>query len=596
MPKSPKFYRQTSLWGCLLISLLLHLVGVYLVRDFWMEEIAPRAFRARLARIAPRFKPRRLVVGKKEIAAPRVEMEYLRSKAEPQEVPEGDMSRWAVVPKVEEQVAPTALREIASGAKGEIPELERVEMIRPSELGLADSMKVASMDLLRIVDMARGNREHALVMVDQKSRRDLLGYINFTRLSLYGAGSKRGGIDALTRYLRDYTRLLARVSEEAFELFLSEQLLKDPIHFLFEGGGLPPYRDEVVTYFSKEEKALLGRYLRGGGFLFVEGSNRFLREMAGHMRSALGEDGQLVTIPPSHMIYHSFYDFGGGFPGEDKSGRVEEKVEWGWYYPVHNVRPEDSANELATSQFANEDQEEEERTRPLGLWGVEFKGDLVAVFSDLGLNQNWIGSLDAESEDGSLYALMAGTNVVVYALTRAGGLTPKEERPVWMVKRPDVKQAEVERPSGEEGDGDGAEFVAAELLADLDASLAIVQAPLGSEIERNGLALRLDGRYSLELLKPGLHGLLLHNLPAGEHWLEVQYGGKRKQLEMDLQGGKVLTVTFGLNRFVFLSQLHMNQQEIQVGVEQWLDDFSDLQIEEIYLGEDRQLLEGADPF
>ena len=118
MPKRPKFYRQASLWGCLLISLLLHLVGVYMVRDFWMEEIAPRAFRARLARIAPRFKPRRLVVGKKEVSAPRVEMEYLRSKAEPQEIPEGDMSTWTVVPKMEEPVAPTALREIASGAKG----------------------------------------------------------------------------------------------------------------------------------------------------------------------------------------------------------------------------------------------------------------------------------------------------------------------------------------------------------------------------------------------------------------------------------------------------------------------------------------------
>jgi len=307
------------------------------------------------------------------------------------------------------------------------------------------------------------------------------------------------------------------------------------------------------------------------------------------MRSVLGEDGRLVTIPPSHPIYHSFYDFGGGFPGEDKSNRAEEKVDWGWFYPVNNIGTEESLTEVVISPFASEEEEEENPNPPLGLWGVELEGDLVAVLSDLGLNQRWMLSSDSDEDDSSVYGLMAGTNIAVYALIREGGLAPKEERPVWMVKRPEAKETILDEESGEPA-------IAEELLVDLDASLAIVQAPLGSEIERNGLAVRLDGRYSLELLKTGLHGLMLHNLPAGEHWLEIRYGGKSKQLEMDLQGGKVLTVTFGLNRFAFLSQLHMSQQEIQVGVEQWLDDFSDLQIEEIYLGEDRRLLEGSDPF
>ena len=63
----------------------------------------------------------------------------------------------------------------------------------------------------------------------------------------------------------------------------------------------------------------MGRYLREGGFLFIEGNNRFLREMAGHLRSVLGADGVLAPLPLSHMLYHSFYEFGGGFPGEDKA-------------------------------------------------------------------------------------------------------------------------------------------------------------------------------------------------------------------------------------------------------------------------------------
>ena len=78
---------------------------------------------------------------------------------------------------------------------------------------------------------------------------------------------------------------------------------------------MTPYDDHVLTMFSPEEKALIGRYLREGGFLFIEGNNRFLREMAGHLRSVLGADAALAPLPLSHMIFHSFFELGGGFPG-----------------------------------------------------------------------------------------------------------------------------------------------------------------------------------------------------------------------------------------------------------------------------------------
>lgn len=590
-PYRPRFYRQKSVWGSLLISLLLHLAVAYLASDFWMEEIAPRVFRARLERI-PQFKPKRLVVVGSQAEMPRVEMEYLSSQAAPQQVPEGDLATLPpAVPEVEVSGAPLALREIASGAKEDEPQLERVEMIRPSELGLADSMGIESMDLLRIVDMARAGKEHAVVIPDLGSRRDLQGFVNFTRLRVYGAGSDTGGsLDALARYLRDNTRLLARVREgEPYDYFLSDNLLKDPIHFLFQGGGLPPYRDEVLTYFSEEEKELLHQYLHGGGFLFVEGNNRFLREMAGQFKSILGDEGKLVVIPGSHPLYHSFYDFGGGFPGESKSA-VAESADQNWYYPVRMREP--GVDPLVNPQRTLPDQEEEQLS-PLGLWGVELKGELVVVFSDLGLYGQWIGSFSAivKADAASLPALMAGANVVVYALTRAGGLTPKEKPPVWMERRPEVAV-----PIAQDDDGPRVWAERQELLDDLDASLAVVQAPLGSEIGKGGLVVRLNGRYALELLKRDAHGLLLHNLPAGHHWLELEYGGKRKQLEIELQGGKVLTVTFGLNRFAFLRQLYLNQQERQVGVDQWLENFSDLRVEELYLGEDRRLLEEAQNF
>ena len=99
---------------------------------------------------------------------------------------------------------------------------------------------------------------------------------------------------------------------------MSEQLLKDPIHFLFED-TLSAYDPNLLTKFSAEEKALLGRYLREGGFLFIDGTNLYLREMKDQLREILGSEARLAPIPTSHPIYHSFYEFGGGFPGENRS-------------------------------------------------------------------------------------------------------------------------------------------------------------------------------------------------------------------------------------------------------------------------------------
>ena len=98
------------------------------------------------------------------------------------------------------------------------------------------------------------------------------------------------------------------------------------------------------------------------------------------------------------------------------------------------------------------------------------------------------------------------------------------------------------------------------------------------------------------MIKSDLHGLLLHNLPAGKHWLELHYGGESKHLEIDLQGGEVLPLTFALNRLAFFTQLRLSQMREVVKIEDWLESFSDLQIEEIYLDEERNVLDSATKF
>ncbi|MEW6755019.1 MAG: DUF4159 domain-containing protein [Candidatus Latescibacterota bacterium] len=575
-------------WGALLASLCLHLLAVFLAEEVWQEKVAPDTFRVRLAQ--PRLlRPNRMSVAGEARQLPRLEMEYLSAEGGPRDIPYDQLEMPQPAPlRLTPPGPPVALREFAAGAKEPEPVLPREEMVRPSTLGLADSAGVLSLDLLRIIDRARADRERSLVMIDPASKRDLLGYVNFTRLNVYGAGSRGAGLDALARYLRDYTRLLTRVRDQEYDYLLSEHLLKDPILFLCEGQGLPAYRDEVLTYFSPEEKALLGRYLAAGGFLYVEGSQRFLSEMAGHLQGILRDDGRLFPVPRDHMLYHSYYDFGDGFPGEDQRPRyAATDLDWGWDLPVEDPRA-GSTQEVTPTPFAPQfTVTTQERPRRLGIWGVERRGQTVGILSDLGFHRGWPASYDTGAT-GAEASLMAATNVVVYALTRPGGLTVKEEPPRWVHRRPTTPLA----LAGPE-EGNVPLPPSDELLADLDASLAVVQAPRGTPVGARGLQVTLDGRYTLELVQPHLSGVLLHNLPAGEHWLELTYGGKTKQLRVRLEGGKVQTVTFGLNRFAFLTQLHVGAQQEQIDLAQWLQEFTDLAVEQVHLGEDRALLEGS---
>jgi len=62
-------------------------------------------------------------------------------------------------------------------------------------------------------------------------------------------------------------------------------------------------------------------------------------------------------------------------------------------------------------------------------------------------------------------------------------------------------------------------------------------------------------------------------------------------LAVDLQGGRVTTLTFALNRFAFVTQLRMQEQKEKVGMRRFSEAFSDIEFEEIYLAEDREWLE-----
>jgi len=556
----------------LFVSLCLHLVVLFLADVFWYRKLEAEVFRARLL-ARPRFvQPPRPAFPRPEL--PRVEMEYLPSAAVPTEVPETGLSVPSSRPLETGTLSvPLVPTEAVSQPKAEGPELAREEMPSPVGEAFVDTFESQAMELLDLETLARADQKRAVVIPDLRSRRDTRGYVNFTSLRLDGVGSYafRGKpvLGDLARYMRDYTQILARLRPGPALYFLSEELLKDPIHFLFpmprhEGSWSPHER----FHLNDEEVELLGRYLRGGGFLFVDAGcgpddRWFLREMVRFLRRALGAEGRLFKIPASNPIYHSFYSFGAGFPGE-LDMRTLEGPGADWFYPDREpcMKP------------------------PRGLWGVEWNGELVGVISDLDLHLRWGGemtfcdTLEAEEEEETIVQpviipyLQAATNVVVYALTRPGGLATWRARPAWEQRRPEppLETAAVE----EFGKLDE------EVFDVLEATLALVHAPLGKPIREGGLRVTVDGVYAVEVLQRRIDGLLLHNLPAGRHRIELHHAGKSQRMEVELRGGRVLTVSFKLRGLGFFTVLALDSFVEQVRVEEWLEQFADLVMEEVY--------------
>ena len=566
-----------------LLSLLLHLLGLFLIGPLWEEEQEVRAFRARLT-YRPRFEPPpRLPVA--SINLPAVEMEYLESQ---RTVPKVAEAEPGLPPPPQAGVVP--LPETASPV---VPEFKPVSPApklalesrpsptalesrpSPTALGRVDTVESEAMELLRVEDLARAERsrveaEKAAIIPDLRSRRDISGFVTFT--TLYLDGVSNAGLDRLARYMRDHTRIFAQVRHRSERCFLSEQLLLYPIHFMYPGkGGSTPdllwkwrtlegstysysasdmieqSNTERFTYFSEEKLELLGRYLRSGGFLYVEGPSIepavrgeqmqwWLNEMIVHVHDALFPDGRYFQLPPTHPIYHAFFDLS---PREQKTRLLDVPVP-AWYF------------------------REGAKDWP-GLWGVELDGELVAVFNDTRLRP-----------DESAYGLKMMTNIVVYALSREGGLTRRRAQPAWKQPRPQIPLQTTEAFRAEDDD----------IYAELGASLALVSAPLGSRIDDSGLRLRIDGSFSLELLRSPGHAVLLHNLPSGRHRIELDYGGTNQQLGIDLAGGHVLTARLSLKRLFFFEQVRLRTQREQIPVEDWLGRFSDLEVEEVFLDEE----------
>ncbi len=131
-------------------------------------------------------------------------------------------------------------------------------------------------------------------------------YFTIARLKYPGGGDWYWGSSALPNllnYIVEKTNIPVNTEEVRVEV-RSDRLFDYPFLFVTGHGNI---------HFSDDDIERLRRYLRGGGFLFINDSYGMDRAVHREVKRIF-PDRSLVELPFSHPIYHSFYDFPHGLP------------------------------------------------------------------------------------------------------------------------------------------------------------------------------------------------------------------------------------------------------------------------------------------
>ena len=176
--------------------------------------------------------------------------------------------------------------------------------------------KVTSISALLIVILLTGNVLAQRIGVDEmlnqltqqtiKKEKTNPSMVKIARLHYSGGGDwywGRSAIPNMLKFAYENSDILIDTMEHEIKIN-DPELFKYP--FLFATG-------HGLISFEPDEIERLRLYLSNGGFLFVNDSygmeQSFLKEMA-----KIFPEREIVELPFSHPIYHSFYDFPNGPP------------------------------------------------------------------------------------------------------------------------------------------------------------------------------------------------------------------------------------------------------------------------------------------
>jgi len=274
-----------------------------------------------------------------------------------------------------------------------VPQAINIEMTAAREPEKQISMKE---EMISLDDLDTGQYK-AMVIQDPNNKQSIKGFVYIA--TAWGTqlrppdGLKRSVIN-LVEAVNRYTNINAKVDTH---LFLdSRKIYETPFVYIIT---------DVAFELTEVERKNFGEYLRKGGFAVVDNgtpeyeygqAEASLRQM---MRDALGADAKFEPIPNDHPLYHCFFDFDGPVQGAENDKMVTTAT---------SGDQGTSARSQAMSKAV------------LYLEGIWIDNRLVAVYSDKGYGLRWVLMTNNEPQ------LKIGVNMVVFALTQAGGIAQQK--------------------------------------------------------------------------------------------------------------------------------------------------------------------------
>ena len=204
---------------------------------------------------------------------------------------------------------------------------------------------------------------------------------------------KRAPLD-LVEGVNRYSEMRAEASPHLY--LSSERIFRTPFLFI---------TTDAAFELTPDERRNFAEYLKNGGFAFIDnGTSQYensaaeasLRQM---VRDSLGSRAHFEPLPVNHPLYHCWFDFADGPPkGAEMDG-------------FQTTSTVNVCGEASRSSTLN--------APVFYLEGIFIGNRLVGVYSDKGYSQCWSRMAH------NVPQLKMGVNLVVYALTREGGMNAR---------------------------------------------------------------------------------------------------------------------------------------------------------------------------
>jgi len=274
-----------------------------------------------------------------------------------------------------------------------VPEGVDIEMAATREPEKQISMKE---EMISLEDLDTGQYK-AMVIQDPNDKQSIKGFVYVS--TAWGAQLKppdtlKRAVINLVEAVNRYTNINAKVDSH---LYLdSRKIYETPFVYVIA---------DQAFELTEIERKNFGEYLRKGGFTVVDnGTPKFeygqaeasLRQM---LRDSLGKDAKFLPIPESHPLFHCFFDFNDGPPQGAEIGTVQTAT--------NGMQGITALNNSMAKQV-------------LYLEGISLDERLVAIYSDKGYALKWKDLTNNEPQ------LKMGVNMVVFALTQAGGIAQQK--------------------------------------------------------------------------------------------------------------------------------------------------------------------------